>query len=310
MNRPVYPVYFGGRDFTRYTSQLRLLITMFALSGCLWAENARVDTSTPIGQAFIRMYNFDFPGAQAILDRYIEQEPQIGLGHSVKAVAYLFSELDRLRILQMEFFQDDDRVIDRGRLLPDPALRAEFFRQIEIARRLANARLAAHPDDREALFTLCMSAGLVTDYAALVERRRLGSFSLAKQSQAYVLKLLALNPPYYDAHLTAGSVEYVVGSLNFFVRWFVRIDGIEGSKQKAVEHLQTVAERGRYYGPFARLLLAVIYLREKQPQEAESLLAGLALEFPENLLLRRELARARELARGRSPAVAASGSGR
>ena len=39
--------------------------------------------------------------------------------------------------------------------------------------------LAALPD---ALLALCMTTGLVTDYAALIEKRRFGSFSLAKKS--------------------------------------------------------------------------------------------------------------------------------
>jgi len=255
---------------------LRLLLALAALTGCFGSQPAKVDTSTPIGQAFVRMYNFDFAGAHAILDRQISRDPDFALSYSVKAAAYLFGELHRLKILQMDFFEDDDRVADRRGLAPDPAVRGEFLRMIEAARSRAEARLAGHPEDREALFALCMSAGLLTDYAALVERRLCGSFSLARHAQAYALKRLALAPPYYDAHLTSGSQEYVVGSLYFFVRWFVHIDGIEGNKRKAIEHLQIVAERGRYYGPFARVLLAVIHLREKRPWEAEDLLAGLA----------------------------------
>ncbi len=278
---------------------MRLLIALWAVTCGFGAEFAKVDVSTAVGRAFVRMYEFEFSGAQAILDREIAQHPRDPLPYSVKAAALLFSEMHRLKILQIEFFEDDEQVVDRKKLVPDPALRAEFFHLIEKARSLADAALKTNPADREALFALGMCAGLVTDYAALVERRRLGSFSLAKQSQAYTLKLLALDPPYYDAHLTAGSVEYVVGSLYFFVRWFVRIDGIEGDKRKALEHLQIVAERGRYYGPFARVLLAVIHLREKRPWEAERLLAGLLAEFPSNTLFQRELARARELARGR-----------
>ncbi len=288
---------------------MRLLISLLALASCLAAENARVDTSTPAGQAFARMYNFDFAGARAIVDRQIAQDPDVALAYAVKAATYMFSELYRLKILQTEFFQDDDRVVDRRSLKPDPAARDEFYRYIDKARERANARLATHPDDREALFALCMSSGLVTDFAALVERRRFGAFTLAKQTQAYVLKLLALNPPYYDAHLTAGSAEYVIGSLYFFVRWFVHIDGIEGNKQKGVEHLRIVAERGRYYGPFARVLLAVIAFREKRPQDAETLMAGLSADFPENPLFRQELTRARELMRASRPVVASFGSG-
>ncbi len=252
------------------------------------------------------MYNFDFAGARTLLDQQIAEDPQSAMTYSVKAAACLFSELHRLKILQMDFFEDDDRVVDRSKLTPDPALRAEFFRLIEAARARANARLSAHPNDREAMFALCMSAGLVTDYAALVERRRFGSFSLAKQTQVHVVKLLALNPPYYDARLTSGAVEYVIGSMPFFFRWFIHLDGIEGSKQKGIEHLQIVAERGRYYGPFARVLLSVISLRERRPWEAQSLLAGLTAEFPENPLFRRELARASELARRSSGAGAGS----
>jgi hypothetical protein len=277
--------------------RVRVLFAFLLAVVGLGAQPARVDTSTPIGQAYARMYNFDFAGTHAILDQQIRQNPDFAFSYSVKAAALLFSELHRLKILQMEFFEDDDKVVTRTKLLPDPVLRVEFFRLIDVARQKANARLVTHPDDREALFTLCMSSGLATDYAALVERRRFGSFTLAKQTQVYALKLLALKPPYYDAHMTVGSVEYVVGSLPFFLRWFVRIDQIEGSKEKAVEHLQLVAQRGRYYGPFAQILLSIIYLREKRPRDAERLLAGLTAEFPENPLIRRELARAGELAR-------------
>jgi len=276
---------------------LRPFILFLACCASLGAEHARVETESAVGQAFVRMYNFDFSAAQVILDKEIARDPQVPLPYTVKAAAHLFSELHRLKILQMDFFEDDDRVVDRRKLAPDPSVRAEIFRLIEVARERANLRLASHPGDRDALFSLCMSAGLVTDYAALVERRRFASLSLAKHTQVYALQLLALDPPYYDAHLTSGSAEYVVGSLYFFVRWFIRIDGIEGSKQKAIEHLTTVAERGKYYGPFARVLLAVIHLREKRPLEAEGLLAGLVTEFPENPLFLRELARARELVR-------------
>lgn len=273
------------------------------MSVCLAGQTAKVDTSTPIGQAFVRMYSFDFPGAHAILDQEVRRDPAFSLTYSVKAACLLFSEMNRLKILQVDFFEDDDKVVDRKKLVPDPAVRAEFLRLIDVSREKAEAMLAKQPDDREAWFTLCMSSGLVTDYAALVERRRFGSFALAKQTQAYALKLLALNPPYYDAHMSVGSAEYVVGCLPFFLRWFIRIDRVEGSKERAIEHLQLVAERGRYFGPFARILLAVVNLREKRPREAEELLIGLSEEFPENLLIRKELARAGELVRrGKSAA--------
>jgi hypothetical protein len=281
-------VYLGVRHFVAL-----LLLVVCSLA----AEPAKVDTSTPVGQAFARMYNFDFPGAHAILDDQIQLDPQRPLPYVVKATAFMFAELHRLKILEIEFFEDDDKVVTRKKLKPDLKLREEFFRLIETARQRANARLYAQADDREATFTLCIAAGLVTDYAALIERRRFGSLVLARQTQVYVRQLVALQPPVYDAYLATGSTEYVVGSLPFYLRWFVRIDNIEGSKQKGMDTLQLVAERGRYYGPFARIVLAAINMREKRFVEAERLLADVSAEYPENPLLRQELQRASELRR-------------
>jgi hypothetical protein len=43
---------------------------------------------------------------------------------------------------------------------------------------------------------------------------------------------------------------------------------------------------GSYYGPFARILLAVVSVREKKFEDARQLLSRLVGEYPENPLLR------------------------
>ena len=69
---------------------------------------ARADLSTAeIDRAFARMYNTDFRGAHESIDRYVSAQPADPLGYAVRASAYLFSELDRLGILESEFFGND-----------------------------------------------------------------------------------------------------------------------------------------------------------------------------------------------------------
>ncbi len=139
------------------------------------------------------------------------------------------------------------------------------------------------------------------DYTALVENRQLSSLSSARRANDYAQQLLKINPQYYDAYLTTGLNEYLLGSLPFFVRWFVHFDGVNGSKDQGIENLKLVARSGRYLRPFAKILLAICYLREKQPRETQKLLAALATEFPENPLLPKELAKvSSELDRGGS----------
>ncbi len=244
---------------------------------------------TPLETAFHHLYNCDFAAAHSILNEAISKDPSNPLLYSVRAATYLFGEMDRLRILETDFFIDDKKVSTKKKLQPDPNVRHNFFQAVDGARQRANSRLAANPDDRDALFALCMSASVVTDYTALVERRQWRSVLLARQSNSYAQKLLKLNPPLYDAHLTVGTVEYILASMPFFLRWLVHFDQIQGNKEKGIENLKLVARHGQYYGPFAKILLAVVYLREKKPHEARSYLAEVARDYPGNPLIQKEL---------------------
>jgi hypothetical protein len=242
-------------------------------------------------RAFARLYNFDFSGAHKVLDQQQSADPAYPLTYSVRAAAHLFTELDRLKILEADFFLDDESVTTKKKLKPDPEARAAMHRAIEEGRSRAQARLAKTPGDVDALFTRCMGLSVITDYTVLVERRHWRGFTLARETHEYAKKLLALNPPFYDAYLTMGSAEYVIGSMPFFLRWFARFDTIQGNKQRAGELLTLVSERGRYYAPFAKILLAVIHLREKQPARARAELAAFLRQFPDNPLVRKELDR-------------------
>lgn len=251
--------------------------------------------ATAIERAFDRLYNFDFPGVWRTLDELERREPGYPLTYSVRAAARLFSELDRMKILETEFFSKDDNVTEI-KLKADPAVRQALFEATGMARKLSSARLAANPNDHDAMLAMCMASGVESDYTVLVEKRYLKSFSLSRESQMYAHKLLALNPPDYDAYLTLGSVEYVVGSMNFFFRLFVHFDQIRGSKAAGIENLERVVTGGHYYPPFAKMLLSVIHLRDSHPEKAVPLLEDLAQSYPQNPLLAREAARARKLA--------------
>ena len=74
------------------------------------------------------------------------------------------------------------------------------------------------------------------------------------------------------------------------VRWILRIGGLHADKQGGIADLQTTAEHGHYLAPFARILLAIAYVREKDNPRALQLLNGLHNEFPANTLFPREIA--------------------
>lgn len=257
---------------------------------CLPAFGA-VDNKA-IDEALRHMYNFQFAGSHQVLDQYIAAHPEEPLPYAFRASAYLFYELDRLGILESEFLVDDKQIAAKKKKLePDPVNREKFLKTLNEVERRVDAALKADPDDRSALFAMCIAQGVATDYMALVEKHQFSSLSLAKRSNNYAQRLLKLDPKFYDAWLTAGLSEYMIGSLPFFVRWFVHFDNIDGNKDRGVQNLQVVATEGHYFKPFAKILLGIIALREKRPQDAQRFLVDLAREYPDNPLFRRELAK-------------------
>jgi len=262
-----------------------LLVSL--LTAAAFAQPTAIDT------AFDRMYRHQFDGAQQVLREHIEKNPHDPLGYSVRGAAYLFTELDRLHILEAEFFGDDKRILEKKKLTPDANVRAAILDSIEKTRQNASAALSRNSADKNALIAMCIAVGVQTDYMALIEKRQFGSLSFARESQSWAVKLLAVDASYYDAYLTAGVSEYLTGSVPFFIRWFLKFEKTEGSKAAAVRNLQVVAEKGRYLRPFAKVLLAIIHLREKRPAEARRQVAELHREFPENPLFKRELEKLR-----------------
>jgi hypothetical protein len=114
-----------------------------------------------------------------------------------------------------------------------------------------------------------------------------------KNGRILAEKLLAINPSNYDAYLAIGVENYILGSSPAPVRWILQIFGAQTDKLQGMEKVRLTAEKGHYLLPYARLLLAVAALRDRNRDKARDLLDGLAREFPNNPLYSRELARLR-----------------
>ena len=64
-----------------------------------------------------------------------------------------------------------------------------------------------------------------------------------------------------------------------------------GCQFAGMQQLQMAAERGHYLAPFAKTLLALAAMREKQYAVARANFQALVAEFPQNPLFTRELAK-------------------
>jgi hypothetical protein len=244
-----------------------------------------------VDAGYRQMYNLDFAGAHRTFVNCENERQSDPFPHVSNAAAYLFSEFDRLHILEVELFTDDSRFDARNKPKPDAAVRDAFMAELAQVEKLAQPILARNPNDRDALLAQVLAAGLRSDYAAMIEKRNIASLGYMKTSRKLAQHLLELDPSCYDAYLAVGVENYLLGVTPAPVRWFLHLGGAETDKDAGVQRLKLTAEHGRYLAPFARLLLAVAALRDHDSTTARTLLAGLSREFPNNLLYGRELAR-------------------
>jgi hypothetical protein len=247
--------------------------------------------SAGLDHGFRRLYDLDFSGGQREFESWEKLNPENPMGPASEAACILFSEFNRLGVLEAQFYEDDSVFGARKKYQADPEERARFDKQLSRAEDLAKSRLSRDPRDRDALLAMTFAAGLRSDFAALIEKRNLASLHYNKEATAWAQQLLAVDPNCYDAHLAGGVSRYIIGSMAAPVRWLVRLRGVTGDKAGGIAELQKTAAQGHLLAPFARILLAIAYVREKDAPRARELLVGLQRDFPNNALFGRELAR-------------------
>jgi len=248
-------------------------------------------SASSLDSGFRLLYDLDFDRAHQVFVSWQNDHPDDPMGPVSDAAGLLFSEFSRLGVLESQFYENDHAFDSRKKFTPDPAVRDRFEAALSQAETRAQARLEKSPKDRDSLFALTLASGLRADYAALIEKRNLASLHFTKEATIWATQLLAVDPECYDAHLATGVSQYIVGSLSAPVRWLVRLGGVSGDKAAGISELQLTAGHGRYLAPFARILLAIAYLREKDKGRARDLLVSLRNDFPENPLFAREIGR-------------------
>ena len=250
-----------------------------------------VESASHLDTGFESLYDLRFDAAQAKFSDWKVRYPDDPLGPAAAASAYLFQEFDRLGVLQIELFRDDQTFQRRKKLTPDPRVKELFDSELMLTETLAAKQLAKDAASVNALLAMTMVDGLRADYAALIERKDGASLSYTKKGRKSAERLLMVDSACYDAYLALGVENYLLGIKPAPVRWLLRVGGANTNRDEGLRELQLTAERGHFLKPFAKLLLAVAALRRHDDQNAKLILTELHCEFPHNLLYEHELAR-------------------
>ena len=264
------------------------LATPLALALLLAPQAARGSSELEAG--FHTLYNLQFDAAQKQFQEYQRRNPADPLGFAAEAAGLAFQEFHRLGLLTSRNFLGDRPQADGSAPKPDEVLSRRFHAAMDRAQNLAQQRLLTNPGDQNALFAMALTGGLHADYTYLVERQGWASLKLVRDAESTARRLLEINPDYYDAYLALGALNYILANLPIHQRLFLRVAGISGDKRRAFTLMESVAQRGGLLAPFARILLALMCLREQETARARRLLLELQEQFPLNSIFPTELA--------------------
>lgn len=162
---------------------------------------------------------------------------------------------------------------------------------VAIAIAKADALLKNNPNDIRALYAKGIANATLASFEATAKRSYISAGSKAKTARDLHQQVLKLDPTFDDARMSVGTFNYVVGVIPSVIRASLFLVGIRGAgKDVGIEQLETAAAKGKTTSTDARMMLIVVYNREKRFDQALQTVNTLHERYPRNFIF--ELAQA------------------
>ncbi|MCU1274011.1 MAG: Tetratricopeptide 2 repeat protein [Bryobacterales bacterium] len=234
-------------------------------------------------------YNLEYDQAIADYTKLVQEKPD-PIGYNDLASAKLYKILFQQGLLDSNAFGRDNRFLRNRRPQGDSSEKRQVIETLDRGRSAAEAQLAHDPREKLALYALCANYGLRATVEFTLEKAWFAALRSGFKARGYCDQVRKLDTNFTDAYLMLGVYEYATGSLPMAVKMFGALGGIHGNKKRGIEYVSHVAQEGKYERNAARVLLAVLYRREKRPLDAARVLDGLMAEYPRNYLFGIEIA--------------------
>ncbi len=243
-----------------------------------------------IQQGLHAIYNMEYQRAEKTFRAMTRDAPDDPVGFAYLAKTYWIEELSRRQELSIDRFAASSFFVENPSSDPraGPTQEARFRQASQDALTRVRVRLSRNPGDRTALFIRSLIY------------QNLASFEISRQKwwDAYRYgtkalrddqEILRQDPGFPDGRLSLGVYDYVAGSLPWAFRWIAVLFGRPGSKDRGRQELATAAEKGVLVADDARVVLILVYMRERRYENAAAILDWLHLKYTGNYLAHLDL---------------------
>jgi tetratricopeptide (TPR) repeat protein len=274
------------------------------LASSLAAQNLREPPFVARAESgFDDIFNMDYDKAEQAFRSLEREYPQHPAPPMYLASIYWLKEMQRREDLSMNRFTTATYFSLKTNEVMPPQERVEFSRKIQQAEALCRAILQKDRHNKDGRYFLSTVFGLKASFAITVDHSLRDAFSFGNKAYSYARQLTDEDPKYYDAYMTVGIYEYVVGCIPWYLRWMIYVIGGHGSKQEGLDHLKLAAENGQYVKDQAAVVSMVLNAREHRYPESLALARDLGARFNRTYLFPLNMAQILQLAGRKEEAV-------
>jgi len=273
-----------GIMFRRYVWPSIMLLVV-----CVTATAA--DPKLVYDQSTDALYNLDFNTAQHGYETLTHDYPDNpDYWNALAASIWLRIMYDQQK-LSIESFSGDSLGTKDSRDAVKPADEKRLRDTIATAIAKCDEMLKKNPKDIRALYAKGVANATLASFEASAKRSYLSAGSKAKSARDLHQQVLEMDPTFDDARLSVGAFNYVVGVIPGFVRFLLLPLGIRSAgKELGIQQLETAAAKGKNTSTDARMMLIVVYNREKRYEDALTIVRELHMRYPRNYIF--EMAKA------------------
>lgn len=244
------------------------------------------------------LYNMDYATARAKFDEIKKRAPQHPAGDLYIATVIWLEHLNKSRRLMTNLYRNESSFYagadkakegNEGDVVDQTVDRA-FRDRMAQAKTKALALVSRNKNDADALYFLGAYHGVMAGYEASTARKFFAAMRNGSRGVDAHEKVLKLKPDYYDAYLSVGMYDYIVGGLPFAYKAIAALIGVRGNKQRGISRLQTIVEKEAATADDARVFLLAIYQNEKRYEDALAIVQHLSAKYPRSYLLKLETA--------------------
>jgi len=268
----------------------RFALLCFLLFGCgLWA--AAADPKVIYDQSTDALYNLDFNTAQQGYETLTREYPDNPDYWNALASSLLLRIMYEQEKLSLESFSGSSLGTTESRDAVNAKEEKRLRETVDIAIAKSDAILKKNPRDIRALYAKGISNATLASFEASVKRSYVAAGGKAKAARDLHRQVLKMDSSFDDARMSVGMFNYVVGVIPWSIRLLLSPFGFRGEgKEIGMEQLETAAVKGKSVGTDARMMLIVVYNRERRYEQALKFATELHSRYPRNFIF--ELAQA------------------